>query len=281
MAGGEAIQIRDMVDEEKKETEDILEIIEECSVTQDDESGGEEQTEKNDDSYSDLNDSTTSHSKSTHEFEFSLSSITFALGDVLQGSAAKLGDAITAGGKLRHHHHHHHAPNSYNNHHKPDAPLGGSSHHSLSVMRAKLRSSNHSKKPRVDFGHFEERAVRLQYTADDVFEIVNDPLQFEQLRNALRTMGAVTDTLIKQKLHWYVKNSKRERERQAQSLQEQQQEATRLRRIQEAAEPVTPPTEPKLIDSGKVLKDGANVIISDLDPSPKSVRGIFVPSSAS
>ena len=77
-------------------------------------------------------------------------------------------------------------------------------------MRAKL---HFGKKPRVvDFGPFEERAMRLQYTADDVFEICNDPLQFQELRNALRSMGAITNTLIKQKLHWYVKNNKRANE---------------------------------------------------------------------
>jgi hypothetical protein len=280
---------RDMVDDEK-----ILDVIEECSVTQDDESGEDDHNshdnhDKNDDgSFSDLNNDTSHTIKSTAEFEFSLSSITFALGDVLQGSAAKLGDAIIAGGgKL--------SLNNNNNSSNKDALLLGgnnSSHHSLSLMR--LRSSHHGKKqPRVDFGHLEERAVRLQYTADDVFEIVNDPIQFQELRNALRTMGAVTNTLIKQKLHWYVKNNKRERARQQELLllqqQQQQQQQQQLQwhqqeereqRQQESAEPVTPPTEPKVMDSAKVWKDNATAI-SHLDPSPTSVRGIFVPSTSS
>jgi hypothetical protein len=287
--------------DERKETEDnnildetedndnILEIIEECSVddndndTDDTRSSGDNTTTMMDHS---MNDLTSQHNKSTTtttithnnnnnsgsvEFEFSLSSITFALGDVLQGSAAKLGDAL-AGGKLR------------QNNNKD--LLSSSSHHS--VLRAKLlrNNSNHNNKNKSSsssrLGQFEEGVIRLRYTPDDVFDIVDDPHQFQELRNALRSMGAVTNTLIQQRLHWYVRNNKRERARQAQA--EAQAQAELL--LQQCQRPETPPTEShqKVMDTDKVfLKNDSHkgIILSELDPSPKSVRGIFVPSSSS
>lgn len=126
----------------------------------------------------------------------------------------------------------------------------------------------------VDFGVHESRASRLRYSKEDLVDIVEDEAQFDDLRQALRAMGAVTNTVLKEKLHWYIKNSKRARRVASQREEQQKREQEEKERDQE---PTTPPSEQKMIDSSKVLQSAGP--IGAEDPSPKSVRGIFVPPS--
>ncbi|CAB9515538.1 expressed unknown protein [Seminavis robusta] len=234
--------------EDETETEsddsqqDILEIIEELPLDGEDEF--------------DTPASSTSN-------EFSLSNITFALGGAIQGSAATLGNATD---KLRQSLIPSAAPSA-----SPAKANNNPLNNSLSNLR---RSSSHNNKKnrKVDFGPFESRAVRLQYTQEDLFEIVDDPAQFYELQNALRSLGAVTNTLVQQKLHWYIKNNKRERARQAaleeEALQQQQEQ-----------EPTTPPTESKVMNGDDLLVKAGLPPIAEEEESPKSVREIFVPLS--
>lgn len=135
--------------------------------------------------------------------DFSMSNIKFKLGiDALHGSVGNLGVATASLFKL------------------PSSPhkegLNGSSHHtaatssSSSTARSAPRSllarlggsdhSNYRNGSTVDFGEFEARAARLQYTQQDIFSIVDDPEQFDELKAALRSLGAVTNSLLKTKV---------------------------------------------------------------------------------
>lgn len=99
----------------------------------------------------------------------------------------------------------------------------------------------------------------------------DDPDQFDELQSALRSMGAITNTVLKQKLHWYVKNSKRARAAAKELLKQQQQQQQQPESLADEG-PVTPPTESKILNSDQMLRLAT-------DPSPKSVHGIFVPHS--
>ena len=78
-------------------------------------------------------------------------------------------------------------------------------HPSLMVEQQQRRKSC------VNFGTFEARASRLQYNQEDVYNIAADPAQFDHLQMALRDMGATTNLVLQEKLHWYIVNSKRAR----------------------------------------------------------------------
>ena len=270
-------------EEVKSEEGDFLEIIEEIS-----DDGAEDllmemlqhqqhQQSQDDEEHKDEDDNDDNDAaRGSHGHDFSLSNITFAIGGALHASTANLGWATAhllqeaqskSVQKLR-------ASLSHMN--LPSSPSegGGSSSHSASSRSLPTKWSDHQysysrqqqrqvpRKSCVNFGSFESRASRLQYTEEDLFNIADNQEQFEDLQEALRSMGAITNTLLKQKLHWYVKNCKRARA--AQERQQQQQQLS----AEEGT--ITPPTESKVLDKNQVLQLAT-------DPSPTSVHGIFVP----
>ena len=260
------------VDEDDEEL-DIFEIIEElpCDKVVD-------QPEKDADATSttecESSDGTESRPSISHEF--SLSSI----GSALAGLQASTADGVE---KLR---------QSFSQIQVSPRDLNQLSEHSsrgfggrrptIELSSRGIGGRRAKRQSKVDFGEFEYKAVRLQYTKEDIFNIANDPKQMEELRLALRSLGAVTDTILKQKLHWYVKNSKRvrrEAEERARQREEEMARKAEEERAQQLAdsqlEPATPPTEFKVIDGKKVLQEAAGALSTE-DPSPKTVRGIFV-----
>lgn len=279
--------------QQEDEEMDLLEIIQEGKIA---DTTNHTVSTINSDTF---DDSTTTRPSISHEF--SLSSLGSALAGTLQASTTSLGTATASlhskgVEKLL---------QSFNQLQVASPrELGQTSEHGATVRRVSdssmrgtggrgLRAKFSGKQParKVDFGEFEHRAARLQYTQEDIFNITNDPAQMKELRLALRSLGAVTNTTLKQKLHWYVKNSKRarrdaeERARQqeegrARKLEKEQARQQQLEeRRQAELEPSTPPIEyNKVIDGNKVLQDAAGVLSPD-DPSPKSVRDIFVPPS--
>ena len=78
-----------------------------------------------------------------------------------------------------------------------------------------MEQKQQRRKSCVDFGNLEARASRLQYNQEDVYNIAADPVQFDQLQMALRDMGATTNLVLQEKLHWYIVNSKRARAKKA------------------------------------------------------------------
>lgn len=274
---GEVLKKEDVDATETTEDEemDILEIIEERSQ-------GEDDTIP-----TTVNEEEDSLSRpSTHEF--SLTSLGSALGGAFQASTTNLGAATASFHskgmeKLR---------ESFSNMQVPsprELADKMSDHSSRGTLSR--RSDHHVRsfiavrnpRRRVDFGEFQPRAERLQYTQEDIFTIASDPVQMQELRLALRSLGAVTDSLLKQKLHWYVKNSKRARreaeEREQERLRQEEMRKQEEKQSESEVEPTTPPMEQhKVIDGYKVLEQAAGAINPE-DPSPKCVRGIFVPPS--
>lgn len=194
-------------------------------------------------------DSTRSTGSSSHEF--SLSSIGFALAGTLTASTNSIVQSLSQ-----------------------IQTLGEFSERGSGKRASKFANKQPVMKSVVDFGVHESRAARLRYSKEDLADIVEDEAQFDDLRQALRAIGAVTDGVLKETLHFYIKNTKRARRLARQREEERHKEEEEKER---ELEPTTPPTEQKMIDSSKVLQSAGP--INTEDPSPKSVRGIFVPSS--
>ncbi|CAB9519262.1 expressed unknown protein [Seminavis robusta] len=55
-------------------------------------------------------------------------------------------------------------------------------------------------------GDFEEPLRRLSFTDKDLLEVIDDPEDFRLLQSDLRRQGAVTNSLIKEGIHFYVQN---------------------------------------------------------------------------
>ena len=250
--------------EEEEKDENVFEIIEELSDEEEEEKKEQEPSES-----------------SSSSNDFSLSSIKFVLGDALTGSATSFGTAAeklgSAAESLVRASFHNHQPS-------PKMALDGSSDHSINSKRSTKsfvvpsfdgRSLLYGEggKPRraINLGRFEERVKRLQYTNEDVAEIVENKHQFQELQVALRGMGAMTDTTLKLKLHWYIRNTKKEKERrQRQELQRKEHQQQQQGVVSSTSNPVTAqPTETQVVNSVKEVMENCT--------SPHSVRGIYIP----
>lgn len=55
-----------------------------------------------------------------------------------------------------------------------------------------------------DLGHLEEPLRRLSFTDKELQEVIDDREQFRSLQSQLRKRGAVTNTMVKEGLHFYV-----------------------------------------------------------------------------
>jgi len=245
-----------------------------------------------------------------------LSNLTFAIGGAFHASTANLGSATAqllqeaqskgfrASFKLPLSPANNDYDNSSNHDSCKSLPTKWSDHY---LSNSSHQGQKQRRKSCVDFGEFEAQASRLQYDSQDVFDIADNQEQFGDLQTALRSMGAITNGVLKQKLHWYIVNTKRIRRKKEQEEQQrlaemelrQQQEQeekvkAELQKQQEqeelaAAETerskkvpcsqteegetlVTPVTETKYLNSRDILKS-AN------DPSPTSIRDMFVPPS--
>ena len=57
-----------------------------------------------------------------------------------------------------------------------------------------------------DLGHLEEPLRRLSFTDKDLLEVIDDRDEFRSLQNELRKKGAVTNSLVKEGIHFYVQS---------------------------------------------------------------------------
>jgi hypothetical protein len=64
---------------------------------------------------------------------------------------------------------------------------------------------------KTDLGDLEEPLRRLSFTDKDLMEVVEDREQFEAYKSELRKRGAITNSLMKQNLHFYVQHQLEQR----------------------------------------------------------------------
>jgi hypothetical protein len=57
-----------------------------------------------------------------------------------------------------------------------------------------------------DLGHLEEPLRRLSFTDKDLLEVIEDRADFRLFQSELRKKGAVTNSMIKEGIHFYVQN---------------------------------------------------------------------------
>ena len=104
------------------------------------------------------------------------------------------------------------SPNSnghYNSASIRSLPTKWCDHPSLLLHQQQQQEQQRRRRSCIDFGCFEERALSLQYNQEDVYNIAADPVQFDELQRVLRATGATTNLVLKEKLHWYIVNTKK------------------------------------------------------------------------
>jgi hypothetical protein len=87
------------------------------------------------------------------------------------------------------------------------APPRWSSRRGRRLLRKAAGVPNtHPPDKKGDLGHLEEPLRRLSFTDKDLLEVIDDRADFRLLQSELRKKGAVTNSMVKEGIHFYVQS---------------------------------------------------------------------------
>jgi len=92
-------------------------------------------------------------------------------------------------------------------------PLNSSS--SIRIGTGSVRGRDEPRTSSVDFGKYKAQAKQLEYTSEDLHQLIEDGGDFHRLQRSLRNKGAVTNELLKQVLPFVIQQCQERRQRHA------------------------------------------------------------------
>ena len=84
--------------------------------------------------------------------------------------------------------------------------------------RGLLRKAHSSPDCPKDLGHLEEPLRRLSFTGKELQQVIDDPEQFRMLQCQLREQGAITNSMVKEGIHFYVQTCLEDKQQRLLSL---------------------------------------------------------------